>query len=149
MLLSRKCYLERSSGGNLECFLILLPCAICESPSVAILLISSNSRLLSRTSEEKHLKSLSSLYRVTNQHLRMSYSTRRSHGGFNKGSPIQKPVEVGKRYEVDVTEISRKGDGIAKVQGFVVFVENGKVGNKIRVEIKEVADRFAKATIVV
>jgi predicted RNA-binding protein with TRAM domain len=76
----------------------------------------------------------------------MSYSTRRSHGGFNKGSPIQKPVEVGKQYEVDVTEISRKGDGIAKVQGFVVFVE---VRNKIKVEIKEVADRFAKATIVV
>jgi predicted RNA-binding protein with TRAM domain len=79
----------------------------------------------------------------------MSYSTRRSHGGFNKSSPVQKPVEVGKQYEVDVTEISRKGDGIAKVQGFVVFVENGKVGNKIKVEIKEVADRFAKATIVV
>ncbi|MGB7633671.1 MAG: TRAM domain-containing protein, partial [Nitrososphaeraceae archaeon] len=53
---------------------------------------------------------------MTNQHLRMSYST---HGGFNKGSPIQKPVEVGKQYEVDVTEISRKGDGIAKIQGFV------------------------------
>ena len=64
----------------------------------------------------------------------MSYSTRRSHGGFNKGSPIQKPVEVGKQYEVDVTEISRKGDGIAKIQGFVIFVENGKVGNKIKVE---------------
>ena len=91
----------------------------------------------------------SSLNRVTNQHLRMSYSTRRSHGGFNKGSPIQKPVEVGKQYEVDVTEISRKGDGIAKIQGFVIFVENGKVGNKIKVEINEVADRFAKATIVV
>ena len=61
----------------------------------------------------------------------MSYST---HGGFNKGSPIQKPVEVGKQYEVDVTEISRKGDGIVKIQGFVIFVENGKVGNKIKVE---------------
>jgi hypothetical protein len=30
----------------------------------------------------------------------------------------------------------------------VVYVENGKVGNKIKVEIKEVAD-IAKATIVV
>jgi predicted RNA-binding protein with TRAM domain len=79
----------------------------------------------------------------------MSYSTRRSHGGFNKDSPIQKPVEVGKQYEVDVTELSRKGDGIAKIQGFVIFVENGKLGNKIKVEINEVADRFAKATIVV
>ncbi|MGH9953062.1 MAG: TRAM domain-containing protein [Nitrososphaeraceae archaeon] len=62
---------------------------------------------------------------------------------------MQKPVELGKQYEVDVTEISRKGDGIAKIQGFVIFVENGKVGNKIKVEINEVADRFAKATIVV
>ena len=79
----------------------------------------------------------------------MSFSTRRSHGGFNKGSPIQKPVDLGNQYKVDVTEISRKGDGIAKVQEFVVFVESGKVGNKIKVEINGVADRFAKATIVV
>jgi predicted RNA-binding protein with TRAM domain len=26
--------------------------------------------------------------------------------------------------EVDITEISRQGDGIARVQGFVVFVKN-------------------------
>jgi hypothetical protein len=26
---------------------------------------------------------------------------------------LQKPVEVGKEYEVDITEISRQGDGIA------------------------------------
>ena len=77
----------------------------------------------------------------------------RSYGGsdrkgFNRGSPAPKPVEVGKEYEVDVTEISRKGDGIARVQGFVVFVESARVGNKIRIKVTEVADRFAKATIV-
>jgi predicted RNA-binding protein with TRAM domain len=77
----------------------------------------------------------------------------RSYGGggrrsFNRGSPAPKPVEVGKVYEVEVTEISRKGDGIARVQGFVVFVENGKVGNKINVKVTEVADRFAKGTLV-
>ena len=77
----------------------------------------------------------------------------RSYGGgsdksFNRGSPAPKPVEVGKEYEVEVTEISRKGDGIARVQGFVVFVENGKVGNKLKVKVTEVADRFAKAIIV-
>ena len=75
----------------------------------------------------------------------------RSYGGgssrnFNRGSPAPKPVEVGKEYEVDVTEISRKGDGIARVQGFVVFVENARVGNKVRIKVTEVADRFAKAT---
>jgi len=77
----------------------------------------------------------------------------RSYGGgsdrsFNRGSPAPKPVEVDKEYEVDVTEISRKGDGIARVQGFVVFVGNATVGNKIRIKVTEVADRFGKATIV-
>ena len=77
----------------------------------------------------------------------------RSYGGgsdrsFNRGSPSPKPVEVGKEYEVDITEISRKGDGIARVQGFVVFVGNATVGNKIMIKVTEVADRFAKATIV-
>jgi predicted RNA-binding protein with TRAM domain len=33
------------------------------------------------------------------------------------------------------------------VQGFIIFIENGKVGNKIKVMVTEVADRFAKATM--
>ena len=61
----------------------------------------------------------------------------RSYGGsgnrgFNRGSPAPKPVEVGKQYEVEITEISRQGDGIARVQGFVVFVKNGKAGQKVK-----------------
>ena len=81
----------------------------------------------------------------------MSYGRGSGGGGsrdFNRGSTGPKPVEVGKEYEVDLTEISRKGDGIARVQGFVVFVENGKAGHKLKVKVIEVADRFAKATIV-
>jgi predicted RNA-binding protein with TRAM domain len=84
----------------------------------------------------------------------MSYggSRGRSYGGgrsrdYNRGFK-PKPVEAGKEYEVDITEISRQGDGIARVQGFVVFVKNGKVGNKVKVKVNEVADRFAKAIIV-
>jgi predicted RNA-binding protein with TRAM domain len=77
----------------------------------------------------------------------------RSYGGggsrgFNRGSPAPKPVEVGKEYEVDVTDVSRNGDGIARIQGFVVFIEKGKVGHKLKVKVTEVADRFAKAIIV-
>jgi hypothetical protein len=36
---------------------------------------------------------------------------------YNRGSHTTRPVEVGKEYEVDVTETSRQGDGIARVQG--------------------------------
>jgi predicted RNA-binding protein with TRAM domain len=75
----------------------------------------------------------------------------RSYGGggdrsFNRGSPATKPVEVGKEYEVEVTEISRKGDGIARIQGFVIFVKNGKAGQKVKVKVEQVGNRFAIAT---
>jgi predicted RNA-binding protein with TRAM domain len=78
----------------------------------------------------------------------------RSYGGgarrgFNRGSPSPKPVEVGKEYDVDITEISRQGDGIARVQGFVVFVQNGKVGSNIKIKVAQIEDRSANATIVV
>jgi predicted RNA-binding protein with TRAM domain len=77
----------------------------------------------------------------------------RSYGGgagrgFNRGSS-PKPVEVGKEYDVDITEISRQGDGIARVQGFVVFVQNGKVGSNIKIKVTQIGDWSAKATIVV
>lgn len=49
-----------------------------------------------------------------------------------------------KEYEVDITEISRRGDGIAKVQDFVIFAENEKVGSKVKVKVTLVADRFEK-----
>jgi predicted RNA-binding protein with TRAM domain len=77
----------------------------------------------------------------------------RSYGGgsgkdFNRGSPTSKPVEVDGTYEVDITEISSKGDGIARIQGFIIFVENGKVQKKIKIKVTEVRERFAKASIV-
>ena len=44
-----------------------------------------------------------------------------------------KPVEEGKEYEVDIKEISRRGEGIARIEGFVVFVPNTKVGDHVKV----------------
>jgi predicted RNA-binding protein with TRAM domain len=59
------------------------------------------------------------------------------------------PIEVGKEYEVDITEISRQGDGIARIQGFVIFVKwGGKVGKKVKIRAMEVGSKFAIATIV-
>jgi predicted RNA-binding protein with TRAM domain len=72
----------------------------------------------------------------------MSYKRGR-FGGSRFGGP--KPVESGKEYDVQVTEISRKGDGVARVQGFIVFVKGGRVGQKTRVRVTHVGDRFATA----
>ena len=58
---------------------------------------------------------------------------------------LQNQLRVGKEYEVDITEISRQGNGIARVQGFVIFVKNGKVKQNLKVKVEQVGNRFATA----
>jgi predicted RNA-binding protein with TRAM domain len=67
-------------------------------------------------------------------------------GGFRSEGP--KPVEVGKEYDVTISETSRRGDGVAKIDGFVIFVTGGKQGEKTRIKVTQVGPRFANATIV-
>lgn len=55
-------------------------------------------------------------------------------------------MEVGKEYEVTITETSRRGDGVAKIDGFVIFVAGGKPGEKTKIKIAQVGPRFASAT---
>ena len=44
------------------------------------------------------------------------------------------PVKVGEEYEVNITAVGGKGDGIAKVKGFVLFVSGAKKGfSKVRI----------------
>lgn len=73
----------------------------------------------------------------------MSFKRRRFEDKF-----LQKPVELGKEYEVDVKEVSRKGDGVARVKGFVVFVPNTKPGDHVKVKVTRVGRRFALAEVV-
>ena len=69
-----------------------------------------------------------------------------SRGPRNFNTP--KPVEVGKEYEVEITERGSKGDGIARLQGFVIFVSGGKPGDKVKIRVTSVANRFAQAEVV-
>jgi len=79
----------------------------------------------------------------------MSYGGGRGYGrGFGRDRPQfggPKPVETGKEYDVQITEISRKGDGIARIQGFVIFVKGAAVGEKTKIRVVNVGDRFATA----
>jgi len=70
--------------------------------------------------------------------------------GYGGGSRPEgpKPVEVGKEYDVTISETSRRGDGVAKVDGFVIFVTGGKQGEKTRIKVTQVGPRFASAVIV-
>jgi predicted RNA-binding protein with TRAM domain len=62
---------------------------------------------------------------------------------------FSKPVETGKEYTVDVTDNGRAGDGIARIQGLVIFVKGARAGDKnTRVKINSVGSRFAIAKVV-
>jgi predicted RNA-binding protein with TRAM domain len=79
----------------------------------------------------------------------MSNQQKRSEEGFNRDFSAPKPVETGKEYEVQITEISRKVYGIARVQGFVIFVifvKSGQVGQNVN--ISKIGSIFATAEIV-
>lgn len=76
----------------------------------------------------------------------MSYRSRR-YGSY--GFRARAPVEVGKEYEADILEMSHRGDaGVAKIQGFVIFVSNAKPGGHVKFKITRVGSRFATAEVV-
>jgi len=53
------------------------------------------------------------------------------------------PVEVDKEYEAEIKEMSRRGSGIARIKGFIIFVPNTKLGAHVRFKIARVRKRFA------
>ena len=76
------------------------------------------------------------------------YGGNRGYGGGRRFDDRPKPVETGKEYNVSITEVSRKGDGIARVEGFVIFVKGGQVGQNAKIKITQVGGRFATAEVV-
>ncbi|WP_309492194.1 TRAM domain-containing protein [Candidatus Hecatella orcuttiae] len=58
------------------------------------------------------------------------------------------PVEVGKEYDVDIMETSRRGEGIARIQGFVVFVPETKPGDHVKIKVTRIGRRCANAEVV-
>lgn len=75
----------------------------------------------------------------------MSFERRGFGGG---GRSFSKPVEEGKEYEVDIQETSRRGEGIARIQGFVLFVPNTKPGDHVKIRVTRIGSRFASAEVV-
>src|SRR3989344_5029083 len=81
----------------------------------------------------------------------MRFGERRDFGGgrrfggprFDRGSDEPKPIKVGEEYDVEIKETGSKGDGIARINNFVVFVNGAKLGEKAHIKITDVRDRFA------
>ncbi len=67
--------------------------------------------------------------------------------GFDRGFP-PKPVEIGKEYDVEIQETSRRGEGITRIKGLVTFVPNTTPGDHVRIKITRISSRFAEAEVV-
>lgn len=55
------------------------------------------------------------------------------------------PVKENQEVEVVIDDIGSKGDGIAKMQSYLIFVPGCKIGERITVRIRSVSEKFAVA----
>ncbi|HLC82038.1 MAG TPA: TRAM domain-containing protein [Candidatus Nanoarchaeia archaeon] len=58
------------------------------------------------------------------------------------------PVKVGEIHEVEIKSIGEKGDGIARVNGFVLFVPGVRKGDYVKIKITKVLPKVGFAEVV-
>ena len=72
-------------------------------------------------------------------------------GGFRPrggGMGMTAPVKVGEELDVTIEAVGEKGDGIAKKNGFVLFVPGVKEGQQVRIRITKVLRKVGFAEVV-
>ncbi|MEK6868808.1 MAG: TRAM domain-containing protein [Nanoarchaeota archaeon] len=60
----------------------------------------------------------------------------------------QAPVNVGDELDVKIEAVGEKGDGIAKKEGFVLFVPNAKEGQEVKIRVTKVLRKVGFAEVV-
>jgi len=70
---------------------------------------------------------------------------RREDRGFRARSA---PVNVDDELDVKIEAVGEKGDGIAKKDGFVLFVPNTSQGDEVRIRVKKVLSKVGFAEVV-
>ena len=66
-------------------------------------------------------------------------------GGFDQRSFA--PVKVGEELDVKIEAVGEKGDGIAKKNGFVLFVPGVKEGDEVRIRVTKVLRKVGFAEV--
>lgn len=61
----------------------------------------------------------------------------------------QPPVEPGEVRYVEIEDIGKQGDGIARVErGYVIIVPGGEIDEQVKIEVTEVKSNFAVGEII-
>ncbi|MFH1682567.1 MAG: TRAM domain-containing protein [Candidatus Woesearchaeota archaeon] len=58
------------------------------------------------------------------------------------------PVNEGQEYEVEIESVGEKGDGIAKIKGFVLFIPKTQKGDYVKVKVTKVLKSVGFAEVV-
>jgi predicted RNA-binding protein with TRAM domain len=56
------------------------------------------------------------------------------------------PVSEGETYEVEITSKGDEGDGVAKIDGYVLFIDGAEVGDTLTVTVNKTTPNFGFAT---
>jgi predicted RNA-binding protein with TRAM domain len=70
------------------------------------------------------------------------FRSEESYSSMQNSAPSA-PVTVGAEYDTKIEDTAREGDGIARVEGFVIFVPGTQVGDQVKIQIDRVMRRFA------
>ena len=74
---------------------------------------------------------------------------RQDRGGRREfGSRSFAPVKVGDELTVKIEAVGEKGDGIAKKDGFVLFVPGTKQGDEVKIRVTRVLQKVGFAEVV-
>ena len=70
-----------------------------------------------------------------------------SSGRFRSSRPFFQaaPVKENQELEVVIDDIGSRGDGIARIQSYMIFVPKSKIGERVKVRIVSVREKFAVA----
>ncbi len=58
------------------------------------------------------------------------------------------PVKEGDTYDVEIEGIGEKGDGIAKIKGYVIIVPNVKKGDRVKVKVNAVRGKVSFGEVI-
>lgn len=65
-----------------------------------------------------------------------------------RGGGFTPPVQVGDELDVKIEAVGEKGDGIAKKDGFVLFVPGVSEGDEVKIKVTKVLRRVGFAEVV-
>lgn len=72
----------------------------------------------------------------------------RDRGEFDEDQPVP-PVDIGETRYVEIEDIGKQGDGIARVErGYVIIVPGAEIGDRVKVEVADVKPNFAVGEII-